>query len=284
MITTISNVKLTAKINSRGAELFSLRNNDSNREYIWEGNPDFWPKHSPVLFPIVGTLKNNSYTFDEKEYQLLRHGFARDSEFKVIRQNDNEVTLSLYFNTETKKLFPFQFELFIKYSLFENELKISYGIANLDIIKIPFSIGAHPAFALPLAFENYSLEFESQEILKCYTLENDLISDSTFNIELDDKKMPLSYSIFENDALIFKKLNSKFITILENQKPLLKVLFSDFENLGLWTKPNAKFICIEPWLGYSDTIHSNGNLLEKEGIQFVNANESYDCNFSIQIL
>lgn len=284
MHTKISNSKLSVQIKSKGAELFSLKNNVTQREFIWEGNSDFWGKHSPVLFPIVGTLKNNTYRFENKEYQLPRHGFARDLEFKIVYQTENEVIFLLSSDENTAKLFPFKFELKMHYILIDATLKLSYSVKNLDNKTLPFSIGAHPAFALPFEFENYSLQFEHQETLKSCTLENDLLSDKTFEIELENKNLPLSYSLFANDALIFKTLKSKFITIVETENPILKISFSDFENLGIWTKPNAKFICIEPWLGYSDTIHSNGNLSEKDGIQIVKENQTFCCSFSIEIL
>lgn len=284
MHTKISNSKLSVQIKSKGAELFSLKNKVTQRELIWEGNSDFWGKHSPVLFPIVGTLKNNTYRFENKEYQLPRHGFARDLEFKIVYQTENEVIFSLSSDENTAKLFPFKFELQMHYILIDATLKLSYSVKNLDNKTLPFSIGAHPAFALPFEFENYSLQFEHQETLKSCTLENDLLSDKTFEIELENKNLPLSYSLFANDALIFKTLKSKFITIVETENPILKISFSDFKNLGIWTKPNAKFICIEPWLGYSDTIHSNGNLSEKDGIQIVKENQTFCCSFSIEIL
>ena len=284
MNVSISNSKLSAQIYTKGAELFSLKSVETNQEYIWEGNPDFWGKHSPILFPIVGTLKNNSYFYTNKNFQLLRHGFARDFDFQLINQNLDSVIFSLKSSEESKKIFPFDFELQLKYTLLENKILFDYTLINNDLTTIPFSIGAHPAFALPNNFENYSLQFENQEVLKCFKLENDLVSDKTFNIDLKDKKLALTYSTFKNDALIFKSLKSKEITILENNQPRLKVAFKDFENLGIWTKTNAPFICIEPWLGYSDTVNSSGKILEKEGIQFVKEKESFNCKFSIEII
>ena len=283
MTTTISNSNLTAQINHFGAELFSLKNRQ-NKEYIWEGNPAFWGKHSPILFPIVGTLKNNSFHYKESEYHLSRHGFARDMEFELIEKLENSATFSLISSEESRKVYPFDFELQICYSLEENKLNIDYKVINKNDAIMPFSIGAHPAFALPKPFENYALLFEHNEILTSYELENDLLSDHFSTIEMIDNQVPLNYSLFEKDALIFKKLDSKSITILENQNPLLRVRFDNFPNLGIWTKSNAPFLCIEPWLGYSDTVHSSGNILEKEGIQLLEAKKSLECNFSIEIL
>lgn len=284
MNVTISNSKLSAHIHYKGAELFSLKSLETNQEYLWEGNPKFWGKHSPILFPIVGTLKNNSYTYNEKYFQLLRHGLARDLNFSLISATDNQAVFSLQSSEETKKVYPFEFELQLTYTLLETILELKYTIINNDKVDMPFSIGAHPAFALPNNFESYSLEFNQQETLNCFTLENDLISDNSFEIALENKKLPLTYSTFENDALIFKMLQSRAITILENNKPFLKIAFDDFKNLGIWTKVSAPFICIEPWLGYSDTIHSSGAILEKEGIQLVAVNNYFECGFSVEIL
>ncbi len=273
---------LTARINSKGAELNSLKK--ENREYIWEGNPAFWGKHSPILFPIVGTLKDNSYTYNNQKFELSRHGFARDHEFKVIESSEDKVVFSLSSSEETLKVYPFKFELQVIYTLGKNQLHIQYKLINNDSSKLPFSIGGHPAFALPGKFEDYSLLFEKQEILKSYELENDLVSDKTRTFELGERQFLLNYATFENDALIFKSMESKSIEILENQKPLLRFSFKDFPNFGIWTKINAPFICLEPWLGYSDTFSSNGNLFEKEGIIILEENKTFEAGFTIEIL
>ncbi len=281
---TISNYNLSATIDSKGAELISFIKKSSIENYVWDGNKVYWAKHSPVLFPIVGSLKHDFYWFNDKKYFLSRHGFARDCNFKVLSQSENEVVFSLTSDEKTVILFPFEFELQLKYTLIDFKLKISYSVINKDKIKIPFSLGAHPAFALHSNFENYSLQFENQETLNCFTLKNGLLSNNSYNIELIEKKLPLTYSLFKKDALIFKTLQSKKITILENENPRLSISFSDFKNLGLWTIQNAGFICIEPWLGYSDIIEHNNQIIEKEGIEFVNQNCIFECSLLIEIL
>ena len=283
MTTTISNSILTAQIKHLGAELFSLKS-VHNKEYIWEGNPIFWGKHSPILFPIVGSLKSNSYLYNEKEYPLNRHGFAREIEFELIEKTDESATFSLLSTTETKKIYPFDFELQIRYTLNYNKLNIDYIVINKNERTMPFSIGAHPAFALPGNFTEYILEFQEDEILNYHLLDEGFISNTKNQLQLKNKQLDLKYQLFEKDALVFKTLKSKSITILKNGNPLLKVNFNDFPNLGIWTVVNAPFICIEPWFGYSDTIHSSGNLMEKEGIQLLEANHKVQYNFNIEIL
>ena len=283
MITTISNSNLIAIINHLGAELISLRTKE-NKEYIWEGNPEFWGKHSPILFPIVGTLKNNSYRFNGVEYHLSRHGFARDLNFELIEIKDRSATFSIQSSKETLKVYPFEFELQIIYTLEENSLTIQYKVINESKTQIPFSIGAHPAFALSGDFENYSIAFEQEETLEYYLLKNDLVSNTTKKLEADSKRIPLNYELFNNDALIFKSIKSNSLTLLENSKPMIMVCFEDFPNLGIWTKKNAPFLCIEPWFGYSDTEESSGTIFEKEGIQILEVNETFNSKFSIEIL
>jgi galactose mutarotase-like enzyme len=284
LIAKLSNSTLSISINSKGAELISIQNIQTKREYIWEGNPDYWGKHSPILFPIVGTLKNNSYRFNGQNYTLPRHGFARDYEFKVISQEPEKVVFSLQENIATLAVYPFNFELQVGYTLIKNELVVSYLIKNNNQITMPFSIGGHPAFALKNAFTDYSLRFEKEENLTSYSLDNDLISDKTAIVPLQQNLLPLSYALFEKDALVFKSMASKQIQLLENNVPILNFKYCDFPHFGLWTKVGAPFVCLEPWLGYADTIAANGNLIEKEGITLLEANSEKEISYSIEIV
>ena len=286
--TTISNSKASVTINHKGAELTSLQNTDTHKEYIWDGNPQYWEKHSPILFPIVGTLKDNSYTYNNKIYSLSRHGFARDMDFDLIssysEMSHAEAVFSLRKNNETAKIYPFDFELRISYILNNSELHVAYKVINNGSNVMYYSIGGHPALALPKKFEMYSLKFEANEKLISHQLENDLLSDKTKEIALSNNQLPLSYSLFENDALIFKKIKSKQITILENNVPILNFKYNGFPNFGIWTKNNAPFICLEPWAGYSDVLNYSGNLENKEGIQKLHHNAFNEYRFSIEIL
>lgn len=281
MIYTIQNDNLSAKISSLGAELSAVSKDTKN--YIWEINDTHWNKTSPILFPIVGQLKNNSYTINNQHYSLPRHGFARDYEFNVVYKTDTSVVFSLTENETTLAQYPFQFELQIGYTLEENKLIISYSVQNNSDEKMPFSIGAHPAISIPSNFENYALEFENDTQIETHELENGLFSGKTKTINTQNN-LPLTYSLFEKDALVFKNLKSKYLTILHHNIPYLKVNFEHFPHLGIWTKQNAPFLCIEPWHGYADSIDSEGNIFKKKGIQILNANEVFKTSFSIEIL
>jgi galactose mutarotase-like enzyme len=273
-----------AAIRHKGAELVSLQSVATQKEYIWVGNPNFWGKHSPILFPIVGTLKHNSFTYKDKTYALSRHGFARDRVFELVSQSEHELVFSLLSDEESWAVYPFAFELQVVYTIKESELRISYKVFNKGSEVMYYAIGGHPALALPNTFEDYNLLFEPNETLVCYTLENDLLSDKTKNIALHDTKLPLTYSLFEHDALIFMSFLSKQIQLLENNTPILNFKFKDFPNFGIWTKVGAPFICLEPWAGYSDVLDASGRIEDKEGIQLLAVDSSKAYQFSIEIL
>ena len=282
MKTTVSNGFISIQIKHLGAELCSLTN-DALQEFIWEGNPSFWGKHSPILFPIVGALKNNSYLYNDKSYSLTRHGFARDMVFELITKTDDSATFSLVFTQETLAKYPFEFELQISYTLVEKKVIVGYHVFNHGQSLMPFSIGAHPAFALPNNFEDYQLEFETDAVLESYVLEENLVSNQKNRIALQDKNLPLNYELFKNDALIFKSVRSKSLVLKHQKTPVLKISYADFPDLGIWTMANAPFICLEPWFGFSDGLEGSENIFEKEGIQVLKANEKFESAYSIEV-
>ncbi|RZJ65474.1 MAG: aldose 1-epimerase family protein [Flavobacterium sp.] len=272
----------SATIKYHGAELVSFKNPDGN-EYIWNGDPEYWGKHAPVLFPVVGTLRKNSFTYKGQEYHLPRHGFARDMEFSLTHHSENQAVFSLQFSDETLARYPFRFWLQINYRLLNNTLLIGYSVINEGKEKMPFSLGAHPAFALPGEFSDYSLDFEKEDAIKAFILENDLLSNQTETIGLQNHKLPLDYALFENDALIIKNVASKELSISRKGKTIVTVGYDDFPHLGLWTKQDAPFLCIEPWFGYSDTVNASGNIFEKESIMVLDAEAVFNTNFTIEV-
>lgn len=281
---TLENQFISATIQSKGAELCSLKNANTHRELLWQADPAHWAKHAPVLFPIVGKLKQNTYHHEGKSYILPRHGFAREMDFLLLEQTKSKAVFQLSSSSKTKGLYPFDFDFRITYILDENNLHTSYTISNLGGDNMYYNVGAHPAFFLPLDFSAYSIVFPMDSTLITHELEDELISKTTHKIQLENHILPLTYSLFEKDALIFKQLESNLVTICENERPFMQVSFADFPNLGIWTKPQAPFICIEPWLGYADTTDASGVLEEKDSIQSLAAGCSKTVQFSTSIL
>lgn len=282
MKTILINEFLSATILHKGAEICSILKD--RKEYIWNADPAVWAKHSPVLFPIVGTLKNDNYFFEGNDYHLPRHGFARDMDFELVSSSETSASFLLKSGQHTLLNYPFEFEFYVNYCLSDNALKTSFLVRNLNNFAMPFSVGAHPAFALHNNFEDYSLEFNSDDNLVCFRLEDGLISNEMYQIKLCAKLLKLTYKQFENDALVMKKIVSNKITLKYRDYNILSISFADFQNLGLWTKPNANFICIEPWLGYADVVGATDYIMCKEGIQILQANDSVCKSYIITIL
>lgn len=260
----IKNEFLKAEISPKGAELVSVYKGQEN--FLWEIDRNFWDKTSPVLFPIIGGLKNDSYEFEGQKYQLPRHGFARECEFEITEKTEDSATFTLKYSKETLEIYPFEFTLSIQYYLIVNKLFIKYIVSNASSKKMYYSIGAHPAFSIVGDIENYSLEFDQSENLITHKLSDNLFSGETKEVALEGKILPLNYSLFEQDAIVLKNTTTSHLTLLNNKVPKLKVSFPDFPYLGIWSKKNAPFICIEPWLGLADIHHTSGKLEEKEGI------------------
>ncbi|WP_374364432.1 aldose 1-epimerase family protein [Cloacibacterium sp.] len=278
---TIQNQAIKAVIKTKGAELSLLQKEDKN--YIWEINSEFWNKTSPILFPIVGALKNGEYFHEGKVYKLSRHGFARDFEFEVIENSENTVVFSLKSNEETLKVYPFHFELQLSYILEGNKLVVKYEIINRSSEKMYYSIGAHPAFNINGNFEDFSLIFDDEKDLETYKLEQDLFSGKTEILKLNGNVLPLQYELFEEDALVFKNFATKSLTLAKNNESVMKVSFPDFPYLGIWTKKDAPFICIEPWLGIADNANASGKIEEKEGIQILENNSKKQIAWSVEL-
>ncbi len=281
MIVTITNNKISASIDTIGAELIRLEKDNQN--CIWTVDDTYWNKTSPILFPIVGRLKNDSYKYDGKTYELPRHGFARNFEFQILNKTENSIIFVLDSNSETLKNYPFEFQLQLEYELDGNELKMKYSVENKSQVTMPFSIGAHPAFAIENSFSDYSLKFNQTEEFTSYELDNEQFSNSFRKINSENGQINLNYSLFEKDALVFKHLQSNKLTLLKKNEPVLSVQFEGFPYLGIWTKPNAPFLCIEPWCGLADNVNHNGNIFEKEGINLLQPNETFTRKINILI-
>ncbi len=287
-MTTIQNTKLKASFNELGAELVSLINLETGKEIIWEGNADFWSGQSPVLFPTVGALKDDKYIFKGKTYELPRHGFARKRVFAAKKSSESEIIFELKSDEESIKIYTFQFSLEIKYTLVENKLTVSYQVKNLSEKEMYFSLGAHPGFAIDtengLNYSDYEIVFSDDEKLEIHPLADNLISNETKIIELENKTLPLSYELFSKDALVMTTMKSKKL-LLQNSKNNQKVIFSfsNFPYFGIWAAKNADFVCLEPWQGIADLENHNQELTEKFGILKLDKNEDWKADWAVEI-
>lgn len=283
----ITNDILIVQIAEKGAEIQSIKNQTTGLEYMWNGNPQYWGKHSPVLFPIVGGLKDNQYTYNGKQYHLGRHGFARDVNFTVIEKTRHSVLLGITDTEENLKKYPFHFQFTIQYVLHEATIIIRYGIKNLGKEHLLFSVGAHPAFNVPLTkgteFEDYYLQFETTENAPIFPLDDHGMTElEAIPFLKNTDTLPLQKSLFYKDALVFKSLQSKTISIKNDKNPHgLTVAFAGFPFMGIWSAKDADFVCIEPWHGIADNVATSGNLEEKEGIITLLPAQAVDYSWSI---
>lgn len=285
---TLENSLLTVKIQEKGAELCSIVCNASGTEYLWQADPDVWGKHSPVLFPIVGTLRNDTYMHQGRAYTMSRHGFARDRQFSVSGQDTNHVNLELQADAATLRQYPFLFGLQIRYTLTGNVLEATYSVTNQGTETMYFSIGGHPAFRLPinndLRFEDYVLQFEQVEQADIYPLnaEGYLLPEGIPFLQHTDI-IALQKSLFYKDALIFKRLRSKKVRLCsEKDTRNIEVAFGAFPFLGIWSKADADFICIEPWQGITDGQDASGSLAEKEGICTLAPQAQWEASWQVK--
>jgi galactose mutarotase-like enzyme len=264
----IKNEHIKAKIKSFGAELNSLQKIDEDLEYMWQGDSKYWNRHSPILFPIVGRLKNDSYTYQNQKYNMTQHGFARDKEFEVIKNEVDFIEFRLKSDEKTLEIYPFSFELYLSYKLEKNSLIVSYKVINKSDDKMLFSIGAHPAFNWTLKEdekkENYFLEFENIKETKRYFLNDKGLVYDSVDLKIIDNKIALNEELFKNDALVFEDLNIKTLTLKNSiNENYIKLNFENFPYLGIWSKPTgAPFICIEPWFGVADDENSSIKILK----------------------
>lgn len=285
---TIQNELLTISVDAKGAELNSIFHRQHQLSYLWNGNPLFWAKHSPILFPIVGTLKDNQYTFEGKSYQMGRHGFARDTTFSVQEQSETEISFSFASDENTMKQFPFPFTLLIGYALHSNRLDVSFTVSNTGSHSMYFSVGGHPAFKVPLeentAYEDYYLEFNSIENAGRWPISADgLIEEAPVTLLNNTNILPLTRELFFNDALVFRHLSSNSILLKNRKGPHgLALSFTGFPYLGIWAAKHADFVCIEPWCGIADPVNSSGQLTEKEGINQLPPGGRFEKTYSIE--
>ena len=280
----LKNEKLTIILDEKGAELSSIKFN--GHEYLWQADPKYWGKHSPVLFPIVGELKNGTYYFENSEYKLSRHGFARDKVFEYKKISGVTALFTLKANKETLEVYPFHFVFQVQYEIENNLLRCTYIVKNTADTDMFFSVGGHPAFKVPivdnLQYLDYSLRFPEDAALKRYLLQNGFTGDETETIQLDQHELHLDPSLFYSDAIVLKELKSNEITLhTARDTRSIRFRFEGFPYFGIWAAKDAPFVCLEPWCGIADNIHHDQQLIHKEGINQLPAGGIWERTWSV---
>lgn len=287
MLYRIDNGILEAVIESKGAELKNLRLLESGEEFMWSGDPEYWGKTSPILFPFVGGVKNDTYTYRGVEYRGSKHGFSRDMEFQVAESSKEKVVFKLSSDKKTLENYPFEFDFYITYTLEGSELIMEYRVVNKTSGEMYFSLGGHPAFATPtdgdVEFSDYYLEFEKEEEAKTYTLEGMYIGDKRVDY-LEGRRINLKKDTFIEDAIMFEGLASKRVSLKNKKnKRSVTVDYTGFPFIAFWNVPGADYVCIEPWCGIADFAKSNGKIEEKYGIERLTEGEEFSRVLRIQV-
>ncbi|MCI8546212.1 MAG: aldose 1-epimerase family protein [Clostridia bacterium] len=274
---------LEIKTKPEGAELISIKKD--GEEKLHDGK-EYWNRQAPILFPIVGKLKEGKTIIENQNYEMGQHGFARDMKFELVKNSEDSVEYKLESNEETLKKYPYQFLLTVKYQVKNDCLAVSYEVENKDNKNIFFGIGAHPAFKCDYSSEKYYLEFEKQEDeIGILELEDGLIAKARLKEEIiENNKIYLKKDSFEKDAIIMQNLKSNKITLkeIENQKEILEFDFTGFPYLAIWSKKGAPFVCIEPWYNTADYKESSGIFEEKKKIIGLNPKEKFKCKYKIK--
>ena len=286
MLHTIKNEFLTVIASDYGAELQSIMYDGT--EYLWQGDPAFWGGRAPILFPIVGKLKGGAMLYDDRKFVMKNHGVCRDIEFKMIEKTDDSVSFFLCDNKLTKEVYPFDFELVVTYKIVGCTLTTQLKVTNKYAAPIFFSIGGHPAFNCPLVsgevFEDYEIVLNKEEIQGTRLFDQDgVICNKTAPFFNHSREIPMDYTHYRQfGTLVFKNLNSTEATLISKKSGVgVKLGFDGFQYFAVWTKPDAPFICLEPWHGICDSSFYTSNFSGKTGTIELAPNNEFNCEFTI---
>jgi galactose mutarotase-like enzyme len=269
---TLRSDGISATIKADGAELCSLKNRQG-LELLWQAGP-IWPRHAPILFPIVGRLKNDELRHHGKIYPMTQHGFARDRKFNWSERGSRSCTLVLTDDPETRLHFPFAFRLAVTYAAEDAHLDVGFEITNTGEETLPASIGAHPAFNWPLLpglpKEDYGISFSSEELEPIRRLRDGLLRAKPEPTPVHGKFLALSEQLFADDAVILDRPASTAIRYAADRGPAIDICWHGFRELGIWSKPQgAPFVCIEPWHGFASPSDFDGEFIDKPGLMQV---------------
>ena len=275
----IENEFLTCEIDDMGAQLHSLKLKENGKEYVWQGNPEIWYGQAPVLFPIIGQLINDSYCYNGVQYTMPKHGLARKLLFKVKECEGAKAVFSLESDENTLKSYPFDFEYLVSFELKGKALVNTMTVVNKTKGEMYFSVGAHPAFNCNVGDV---IEFEKPETLATERIDKEnLIIPEKFPLIENSKEIEITKEIFEPDALILSDIQSEKLTIKgENE---IEFTFGKCPFLGIWAKPGAPYVCIEPWYGVNDGREVKKDISEKRGIQRLDEGETFEFSWTAEI-
>lgn len=291
MIYKIQNEYLTAEINTRGAELYSLKSK-AGVEYIWQRDPQYWSYCAPILFPIVGNLKDKKTFINGVEYHMNTHGFLRNQEFELFHQDDTEISFVNTFNKETLKEFPFKYKVIITYTLNGKVLRTNYKVINENHDELPFNVGGHPAINCPLypneEFSDYTITFEKEESFTSPKVE----SGGTLNFHEPSrryeglKELKLDYELFSIDTIVVPRVRSNSVTLLNKENKGIKMEFPRFKSFAIWSPygKKAPFVCLEPWIGYGDRHDSDYQFSTKDDLVYLKSLEEFNVFYDIEII
>ena len=287
----LSNQYLTVNLHPKGAEIISIVGNQDHINYMWKRDACQWANSAPILFPIVGAIKNDTCRIDGKEYHMTQHGFARHNEFEIKNQSQTEVTFTLVSNDEIIKQYPFLFELNVTYKLVENTLTCFINVKNKDHQTIYFQVGGHPAFACPFmeneSSNDYYVEFAEYETRNQKVI--DVAKRGMSHVQLPffdhEKRFFVRQQLFNNDAIVIKDFKSENISIksLNHQKSIVFHM-QGFDHVGLWTaKHVGGLLAIEPWIGHADYVDFDGEFKEKESCVALDTDKEFNVQFAVEI-
>ena len=287
-ISTIASDQLQVSVKHQGAELCQLRTSDG-LDLLWTGDPAFWERQAPVLFPVVGALKDGRLLHQGRVYPMPKHGFARNREFRMTRQSAHHCTLVLEDDADTRAMYPFQFRLELAFRVEGSELQVQYTLQNPGDTALPASFGAHPAFRWPLlpglAREAHWLEFEKPEGALLPGVDpNGLLTPANRPSPLLGRQLLLHDGLFLEDALVFRPVQSRALRYSAPGAPVLQVAWDGFPQLGVWTKPGASFLCIEPWRGFASPAGFDGEFRDKPGVFQVPPHGTQSARYTVRIL
>lgn len=284
----IANDFLTIKVSEMGAELTSIKD-ENGKEYLWQANPKYWNRHSPILFPIVGAVWNDTFRVNGTEYHSKRHGFARDTAFRLIKKDSNKLTFSMHDTEETYKKFPFHFILGVTYRLERNRIHVVWHVQNTDNKEIHFQIGGHPAFNLPDITEGEPirgyLKMDAETLNRTELTHEGYRKPSCKEMETDEGILEFTEETFRNDALIFDNCQLHDVQLLNRRgEPEVSVHFNT-PAVGIWTPygKNAPFLCIEPWYGVADGINCTDEFKNRHLMNHLLPGASFMSEYIIQI-